>query len=106
MREGRRTVNLLPLETKLPHHFTSTPPFGNYRGKDRLGSIQKKKKNTHLKRKEDNHNRNNSPTIHRRTQHIIKLAPPSEVLLPNQILKDEPNKEPRTIVDACSRWDS
>ena len=25
--------------------------------------------------------------------------------LPDQILEDERNQEPRTIVDACSRWD-
>jgi len=58
-----------------------------------------------LERKENDHDRNNSPTIQRRTQHIIKLAPPSEILLPNQILEDKRNEEPRTIVDARSRWD-
>ena len=66
----------------------------------------KKKKTTHLKHKENNHNRNNSPTIQRRTQHIIKLTPPSKIPLPNHILEDESNKEPRTIIDARSRRNS
>ena len=71
-------------------------------------SIQKKRdrNQTHLKHKKNDHNRNNSPTIQRRTQHIIKLTPPSKILLPNHILEDESNKKPRTIIDPCSRWNS
>ena len=105
-----KNSNLLPFETKLPHQCSS-PFVGDYRKIRKKGhskSIQKKKahRHTHLKYKENDHNRNNSPTIQRRTQHIIKLTPPSKILFPNQILEDEPNKEPRTIIDARSRRDS
>ena len=103
-----KNSNLLPFETKLPHQCSS-PFVGDYRKIEKKGhskSIQKEKhRHTHLKYKENDHNRNNSPTIQRRTQHIIKLTPPSKILFPNQILEDEPNKEPRTIIDACSRRD-
>ena len=97
--------NLLDFGMKLPHQCTETPPFGNYRQRSfKNPSSPSKKKDTHLKRKENEDNRDSSPTIHRRAQHIIKLAPPREILLPNQILEYERDKEPRTIVDARSRW--
>ena len=93
---SRKNGNLLPFETKL----CSSPFFGEKR------SYLNLKKDTHLKHKEDDYNRKSGPTIQRRTQHIIKLAPPRKILLPNQVLEYEPNKEPRTIIDSCSRWNS
>lgn len=58
-----------------------------------------------LEGKEYKDNRQNGATIQRGTKHVIELAPPGEVPLANDILEEEPNREPRGVVDASGRWD-
>lgn len=53
-----------------------------------------------LQRKKHNHQRHHRPAIQRRARHIIKLAPPRKAPLPDNILKHEPDGEPRRVVDA------
>jgi len=52
---------------------------------------------------EDNDDRNERPAIEARASNVIILAPPSEILLSNQILEDESCSEPRGEVDTRCR---
>jgi len=56
-----------------------------------------------LQCKKNKNDRNNRPAIQRRAQHIIKLAPPSKVLFPNDILERHAHSEPRRVVNTRRR---
>jgi len=45
-------------------------------------------------------------SIQCRTRYIIELAPPSKVFLPDQVLENEPHREPRRIIDPRRGWDA
>ena len=58
-----------------------------------------------LQRKKNRNQTQHSPTIQRRTRHIIKFTPPLQIPPPNQILEYKSHKEPTAVVDPDCRRD-
>lgn len=59
-----------------------------------------------LQREEDRHQRDHRPAVQRRARHIVELAPPCEIPLPDKVLEQRANRKPRAVVDPCGRRDA
>ena len=64
---------------------------------------EKGKQNTHSKRKEHEKDSEPSSRIQSRARDIVELGPPGEILLPYDILENEPHQEERSRVDPRRR---
>lgn len=96
------------VEEKKNNQYTTQPPQNKKRPTLLIHHIpppihHNRTPSRELQRKENKHHRNHRPTIQCRAQHIIKLAPPRKVPLPDHILEHRAHGEPRRVVDTHRR---